>query len=233
MPYYPVCLDLRDRACLVIGGGRVAERKVRGLCDCQARVTVLSPDLTPGLRQLADSGTITVIDRPYRPGDLNGFFLVIAATDDPAAQEEIHGEATEKNILLNVADVPDRCNFILPATVRRDEFCIAVSTGGSSPALARRIRQELEGRYGPEYGIYTAMLGILRKVILAAGHDHQENRRQFQALLHDRMTDWIRDRQWDTIKNHLCTSCRIPIPDSCLEQIERLVRRPDTEPRTE
>ncbi len=229
MYYFPICLDLDGKPCLVIGGGRVAERKVRSLCQCGATVTVLSPELTESLEREAAAGAITVIRRPYQPGDLDGYLLVIAATDDPDAQAAIHQEATAKNILLNVADVPHRCTFILPATVRRGDFGIAVSTGGNSPALARRIRQELERCYGPEYGIYTAILGQLRQVVLGAGKDHDANRRQFEALLDDRMPDWIRSRRWDTIKTHLVTACREEIPAAVLETIHQLVESAPTE----
>ncbi len=226
MRYFPVCLDLAAKPCLVIGGGRVAERKARALLACGAQVTILSPECTPGLESLAAAGRLQVERRAFQPGDLNGYLLVIAATDDPKAQAAIHEEAEKKNILLNVADVPHRCTFILPAVVRRGSLQIAISTGGDSPALARRLREQLEEGFGPEYGVYTAILGLLRPVILAAGHTQEENRRQFEALLDDRMVDWIRAQQWDTIENHLIATCREPIPADVLAAIRRLVLTP-------
>jgi len=223
MRYFPICLDLAAKPCLVIGGGRVAERKAGSLCRYGATVTVLSPECTATIEEWAAGGRLTLCRRAYRPGDLDGYLLVVAATDDPAVQAAVHEEAAAKNILLNVADVPARCSFILPAVVQREDFQITVSTGGNSPALARRIRRGLEERFGPEYGIYTAILGLLRQVVLAAGRGQDANRRQFEALLDDRMVDWIRDRRWDTIRDHLVSACRQEIPAGVIESIRRLV----------
>ncbi len=151
MRYFPICLDLSGKTCIVIGGGQVAERKIRSLLECGARITVVSPELTDEIAELAACGRIQFRQRPYRDGDLQGSFLTIAATDDPAVQQAVQAEAERHNLLLNVADVPERCNFILPATLRRGDLAISVSTGGKSPALARQIRQELEGRFDSAY----------------------------------------------------------------------------------
>ncbi len=233
MSYFPICLDLAAKPCLVIGGGRVAERKAGTLCRYGAAVTVLSPACTARIEQWAATGRLTLCRRAYRAGDLEGYLLVVAATDDPAVQAAVHQEAAAKNILLNVADVPQRCSFILPAVVQRGALQVAVSTAGSSPALARRIRQDLEQRFGPEYGVYTAILGLLRPVVLAAGRSQEENRRQFEALLDDRMVGWIRTQQWDTIRDHLTATCREPIPPGVLAAIRRLVLAPPDAADTE
>ncbi len=201
--YFPICLDIGRRQCVVIGGGNVAERKVKGLLDHGGEVTVISPEITPGLGRLIASGEISLVERGYRPGDLRGAFLVIAATDDPAVQEQIHAEAESGNILLNVADVPKWCNFILPATVRRGDLAVSISTGGASPALARRIRQDLESRFGPEYEVLLSIMAELRPLILAAGQGHAENKVLFERLLHPDMVEWIRQRQWDTIEDYM------------------------------
>ena len=152
MSFYPICLDLVERLCVVVGGGRVAERKVMGLRSCSAQVSVISPELTESLLQLHSDGSIQWINREYEPGDLQGAFLVIAATDDEETQKQVYEEAASLNILLNVADVPQRCNFILPATMRQGDLVISVSTAGKSPAVARKLRMELEKRYGAETG---------------------------------------------------------------------------------
>jgi precorrin-2 dehydrogenase/sirohydrochlorin ferrochelatase len=203
MPYYPVCLDLRGRPCVVVGGGKVAERKVNGLLACNAQVKIISPDLTEELMQLHTDGKLEWLDRPYRRGDLAQAFLVIAATDDEQAQQMVQEEAEEQNKLLNVADVPQRCNFILPATVRRGDLTIAVATGGKSPALAKKLRQELEKRVGPEYTVLVNILGALRPQILASGLSQPENELLFHHLLHDEMAEWIKNREWDSLKKHL------------------------------
>jgi precorrin-2 dehydrogenase/sirohydrochlorin ferrochelatase len=190
---------------VVVGGGKVAERKVKGLLACNAQVKVISPELTEFLSQLHAEGQLEWLNRPYKKGDLTQAFLVIAATDDEQAQQMVQEEATQLNKLLNVADVPQRCNFILPATVRRGDLTIAVATGGKSPALAKKLRQELEKRIGPEYTVLVDILGALRPQVLASGLSQPENELLFHKLLHDEMAEWIKNREWDSLKKHLCT----------------------------
>jgi precorrin-2 dehydrogenase/sirohydrochlorin ferrochelatase len=202
MSFYPVCIDLKGKVCVVVGGGRVAQRKALGLLSCGARVTVISPGLTEELSARGANGEITLQKRKYRSGDLKGAFLVIAATDDKETQEQVHREATERNLLLNVADVPRRCNFILPATARQGDLVISVSTAGKSPALARKLRMELEKRYGVEYRAVVDILGAVRPVILAAGLDQRENEQLFNELLHDGLPGWIRAGEWQRLENH-------------------------------
>lgn len=203
MPYFPVCLDLRDRPCLVIGGGRVATRKAASLLACEARVTVISPELSPDLAERAAAGTIHWLSRAYREGDLAGAFLVIAATDDSKTQSLVQAEADQRQVLLNVADVPDKCNFILPATVRRGDLTIAVSTGGKSPALASALREDLEGLFGREYQILVDILGRLRPLVLARGKSSRENKEQFKKLAHHDMLRWIQERNIPAMQDHI------------------------------
>ena len=219
MSYYPVSLDLKNRFCIVIGGGKVAERKVRGLLACEAVVQVISPRLTSGLAELYQAGRLTWQERDYRPGDLAGAFLVIAATDNEQVQQLTYAEAEERNILINVADVPARCNFILPATMRQGDLTVSVSTGGKSPALAKRLRQELEKSIGPEYKIITDILGSLRGIILARGRVQAENEAVFNRLLHPDMPRWIKERDWDKVEGHIRTVLGRDIPvDDWLEK---------------
>ena len=203
MSFYPICLDLEARACVVVGGGRVAERKVLGLLSCQAQVSVISPELTEELQLQHASGNIEWIDREYRQGDLAQAFLVIAATDDEETQKQVYVEADTNNLLLNVADVPKRCNFILPASAKQGDLTISVSTAGKSPALARKIRMELEKRYGPEYRVLVDILGAIRPQVLASGLPQIENEQLFKQLLHDDMEEWIKNKNWDSIEKHL------------------------------
>ncbi len=202
MSFYPICLDLEGRPCVVVGGGRVAERKVLGLLSSSAQVSVISPDLTDELLRQHDSGTIGWINREYRPGDLEQAFLVIAATDDEETQKQVYEEAAAHNLLLNVADVPRRCNFILPATVRQGDLIISISTAGKSPALARKLRLELEKRFGVEYRVLVDILGAIRPVILASGLPQSDNEQLFTQLLHEDMAEWIRTKDWSCLENH-------------------------------
>jgi precorrin-2 dehydrogenase/sirohydrochlorin ferrochelatase len=203
MSFYPISLDLEGRQCIVVGGGRVAERKVQGLLSCGALVTVISPVLTDDLRQQHADGAIQWLEREYSPGDLAKGFLVIAATDDEETQKQVYEEARTHNLLLNVADVPQRCNFILPATVKQGDMTISISTAGKSPALARKIRMELEKSYGPEYRVLVDILGAIRPEILAAGQEQAENEQLFNSLLHVDMAVWIKNRDWNNLEKHL------------------------------
>ncbi len=168
MNTYPISLiGLETRRCVVIGGGAVAARKVAGLLTAHAAVTVISPQLVPELEQRAAAGEVQVVRRAYQPGDLEGAALVIAATDDPAVNRAVWEEASRRGCLINVVDDPACSNFIVPAVVRRGEITVAVSTGGASPALARRLRERLAATIGPEYGILADLLAELRPALLA------------------------------------------------------------------
>lgn len=203
MHYFPICLDIAGRHCVIIGGGRVAERKVRALLEHDARITVISPELTEELISLHEAEGLVWVNRSYQEGDLVGVFLVIAATDDPEVQQRVYDEANKNNILLNVADVPKWCNFILPATVRKGDLSISVSTGGKSPALASQLRRELEDQFGPEYEVLLCLLGELRSGVLGQGRSHEENKDLFNQLLHPKMVEWIRNGDWESIGTHI------------------------------
>ncbi|MBI3322139.1 MAG: bifunctional precorrin-2 dehydrogenase/sirohydrochlorin ferrochelatase [Candidatus Omnitrophica bacterium] len=152
MSYFPLFIELRDSSCLVVGGGRVALGKVRQLRSFGARITVAAPALTSGLARLARERKIRWVRRAFRPGDLAGRQLVVAATDEQAVNERVSRLARRKGIPVNVVDQPALCSFIFPSVVKRGKLVLAVSTGGASPALAKWIRRDLERRYGPEMG---------------------------------------------------------------------------------
>ncbi len=203
MSFYPVNIDLTGRLCVVIGGGRVAERKVRGLLSCNAEVQIISPDVTPGIEELSDNSQVTLVRRAYQAGDLEKAFLIIAATDDIDVQHHVHLEAEEREVLINVADVPQKCNFILPATVRRGDFTVSISTGGKSPALAKQLRMELEKQFGLEYEILVELLGALRNNILSEVRESGKTETVFHQLIHKEMVVWIKEGNWEAIENHI------------------------------
>lgn len=163
MPVYPINLRLAGRKCLVVGGGAVAERKTLALLTAGARVSVLSPAVTPTLATLTEAGRIAHIADIYRPGVIGKFFIVICATDDAAVNRQAAAEAHESGALVNVVDAPELGDFTVPAQVARGELVLTVSTGGRSPVLSRRLREELAERYGPEYGVCLAMIAGLRE----------------------------------------------------------------------
>jgi precorrin-2 dehydrogenase/sirohydrochlorin ferrochelatase len=142
--YYPVFLDLRGRPVVVIGGGQVALGKVQGLLDAEAQVTVVSPELHPTLAQLAQEGKIRHLARPYMPGDLRGYALAFVATDDRSINAQVAQEGRKLGVWVNAVDDPANCDFIMPAVVRKGGITVAISTGGGSPAMARKLREELE-----------------------------------------------------------------------------------------
>lgn len=176
----------------MIGGGRVAERKVAGLLEAGARVKVIAPEVTEELSRLAEEGRIELELRPYRRGDLRGAFLVIAATDDPQVQEEVFAEAEEERIFCNVVDRPALCSFIVPSVVKRGRLQLAISTSGASPALARRLREQLEEQFGPEYEEYLELMARWRQEILARGLSEEEKRQIFNQLVLAPIPLWLK-----------------------------------------
>ena len=157
--------------------------------------------------------------REYQPGDLAGSFLVIAATDNTLVQQEVYREAEKNGQLVNVADVPELCNFILPASVKRNDLSISVSTAGKSPALARKIRQHLESVIGEEYGVLAEILGLLRQEVLKKDRPHEENKVVFANLLHDDFVDWIRESNWIKIEEHLTNTLGTDLDKKLLKDI--------------
>jgi len=142
--YLPVFLRVEGRTCLVVGGGQVATRKARALLAAGAHVVVVAPSWTPTVATLVERGAIDLRPRPFTPEDLEGVFLVVAATDDPTVNETVARAAHERRVLVNVVDAPERGSFLVPATFRRGDALVAISTNGRSPALARWVRRRLE-----------------------------------------------------------------------------------------
>ncbi|MGD9235415.1 MAG: bifunctional precorrin-2 dehydrogenase/sirohydrochlorin ferrochelatase [Desulfobacterales bacterium] len=183
MKYYPANLNIQNRNCLVVGGGGVGTRKVISLLDCGARVTVVSPDPTPRLKKLAAEGSIQLKERSYSSADLNKMFLVIGATDDENLNRRISTDAERVNILCNIADRPEVCNFILPAIVRRGDLTITISTSGKSPALAKRLRLDLEEQFGKEYADFLQLMGAIRDKLLSQAHAPEAHKALFNQLI--------------------------------------------------
>jgi precorrin-2 dehydrogenase/sirohydrochlorin ferrochelatase len=183
MKTYPLFALIEDRSCLVVGGGPVGERKVRDLLTAGARVTLVSRELTPGLGQLAVQGRLRYVPGDFRPAHLEGMILVIGATDDQEVNALVSAAAQARGLLVNIVDQPELCTFIVPAQVRRGPLTLAVSTGGASPALARRLREELEERFGADYALYLRVLKALRDRVLTRRRGQPENALLFQQLV--------------------------------------------------
>jgi precorrin-2 dehydrogenase/sirohydrochlorin ferrochelatase len=192
MGYLPIFLDVTAASCLVVGGGATAERKALALLEAGAAVTVVSRDLTPALQARAGAGDLRHIARGYVRGDLGGARLVIAATDNPELHRQIAADARAAGILVNVADQPELCSFIAPAVIARGALQIAVSTGGASPALAARIRRELERSFGAEYGLALEILRAARATLKKSKLGPDERARRLRALADSGLIDHLK-----------------------------------------
>ncbi len=205
MRYYPVNLDILNRPCIVVGGGRVGTRKVNTLLACGARVTVISPEVTTRLGDLAADGKIHLKQRSYRSTDLEGMFLVIVATNDEALNRQVNADAEKRNMLCNVTDRPAICNFILPAIVQRKDFMLTISTAGKSPAFAKHIRKDLEARFGPEYGDLLDLMGSIRKRLLAEAHEPEAHKPLFEKLIAANLLNLVKQGETERIDELLQT----------------------------
>jgi len=199
MRYYPVNLDIQGRPCLVVGGGRVGARKVETLIECDAAVTVVSIETTAQLARLAENGSIQLEKRPYRSSDVKGRFLVIGATDNERLNRQIHADAEGQNVLCNIADRPEICNFILPAIVQRGDFMLAISTAGKSPAFAKHMRRLLEAQFGPEYGKLLDLMGAIRNRLLAEAHEPEAHKPLFEQLIAGDLLNLVKEDRTDRI----------------------------------
>jgi precorrin-2 dehydrogenase/sirohydrochlorin ferrochelatase len=183
-PFYIACLKLRGRSCLVVGAGDVALEKVEGLLACDADIVVLAPEATNDtIKSLAAEGSIEYIERSYELGDLEGRFMVIAATNDSEVNIGIYNDAEKRAMLANVVDVPPLCNFILPAIVRTGPLAIAISTAGASPALAKRMKREISELFGEEYAQLALMLNEARGWAKGTLPTYQDRKAFFEEIV--------------------------------------------------
>lgn len=167
MSLFPIFLKLTARPCIVIGAGNLAESKIESLRAAEADVTVIAPWASPAITELAAAGEVIWHQRPYTPGDiLENTFLVVTATDVPEVNRTVYLEATGKSILCNAVDDPPYCDFYFPSIVKRGDLQIAISTAGSSPALAQRLRKELNAALPHDVGAWLGELGNLRREVL-------------------------------------------------------------------
>jgi siroheme synthase-like protein len=195
-PYYAAFLDLRGRECMVVGAGAVGLRKVEGLLAAGARVRVISPAARPEIAAWARTGALEWEQRRYRPGDLAGCFLAIGATGDGEVNRAIFAEAEAAGRLCNIVDVPELCNFILPALLRRGEVTVAVSTAGASPTLAQRIRDRIAAVVGEEYGRMAALLRRMRPEVHARHATEESRKAAWRRIADSPALDLLREGRY-------------------------------------
>jgi precorrin-2 dehydrogenase / sirohydrochlorin ferrochelatase len=196
-PVYPVNLVVAGRPCLVVGGGRVAVGKARGLVEAGAVVTVVAPEVDPALRDMG----VAVEERPYRRGDVTAYRLAIAATGDPAVNQQVYDDGEAAGVWVNAADDPARCSAILPARVRQGRLTVTVSTGGHSPAVASWLRDRLAAELGPEYDQLIGLLAEARTEVQARGLGTE--RLDWKAALDSGILDLIRAGRLEAAKERL------------------------------
>lgn len=205
MAQFPVNLNVRDRQAVIVGGGAVAARKCLLLVEAGARVTVIAPDLDPRLEKLRGEGQVACHTRTYREGDLAGAFIAFAATDDPAVNRAVAAEAQSRGILADITDAPEHGSFTTPAAFHRGDLLITVSTGGRSPALARRISAGLARQFGPEYAKTLAILGAVREKLLTVRNNRTYNRTILRALADADLPGLVRRGEYEAIDRLLMT----------------------------
>jgi precorrin-2 dehydrogenase/sirohydrochlorin ferrochelatase len=196
---YPVNLILQGARCLVVGGGPVAARKAAGLLACQAEVHVIAPSFSPEMAALP----VSVEERPYRPGDVAGYRLVLAATDDRDVNRAVFDEAEAQGTWVNSADDPALCTFTLPSVIRRGPLMVTVSTGGRSPALATWLKRRFEAQLGPEYQVLVDLVAQVREDMRAAGRSTEQA--DWQSVLDSDMLELIKAGNVDLARERLQT----------------------------
>lgn len=200
MKYYPIYLDITNKRCIIVGGGDVAERKAERLLDFGAHVSVVGKSLTPLLETMKREGRIEHVEADYDEAFLRDAFLVIGATDRDDINAKISRDCKNKGVLVNIVDDPEKCDFILPSIMQQGDLLIAISTGGKSPALAKKMRHELEKLYGPEYQTLVKVMGNLRERLVMKGQSSNENKQLFESVIHSDILQHIKDKNWEHVK---------------------------------
>ncbi len=201
--YFPINLNLKNQRCLVVGGGQVAERKVLSLLECEADVTVVSPEFTPALSWLSDQNKIACLKRSFEIKDLQDVFLVICATNHELLNSQIASHCLQNRILVNVVDDPSKCNFLVPAVMRQGSLCISVSTGGDSPVLARKIKEDIEKNYGPEYSKFLDLMKEIRCEIINKYKDPEIKKKIFECLIYSDILELIKTGNDEQIRERI------------------------------
>ncbi|MDI6785698.1 MAG: bifunctional precorrin-2 dehydrogenase/sirohydrochlorin ferrochelatase [bacterium] len=199
MRLYPIELNIKNKKCVVVGGGKVAHRKVASLLECGAKVHVISMELNEELNVLLRAGKIYFYEKKYKSGDLKGAFLVVAATDSKETNEKVALEARKLKIMVNVIDNMELCDYTVPAITRVGDLTISVSTVGKSPSLAKKIRNELSKCYGREYGELLNILGSIRSRVMKEVVDSQKRKLLWKSIVNSEIISLIKEDAQDKL----------------------------------
>lgn len=201
--YYPVMLDIQGKKCIVIGGGKIALRKTLSLLEGGAKVTVISIEINKEIRELAKNNKIKLIEGKYNKKYMGNCYLVYAATDNKAVNEDVYKYCNEKNILVNVVDKPEICNFIVPSKLQRGDLTIAISTNGKSPMLARKIRLELEEEFDDRYEVFLNIMGEVRKEAFKVLRDANMRSEFYKKIIYGNYIDRLVKEDKEEIKREI------------------------------
>lgn len=225
MRYYPLFVNLEKKRCLVVGAGGVGKRKIRSLVDSGAgHVTIIDtrePD--SDLDDILCLAEVDFQNRPFKDEDIDDTFLVIACTSNKALNAHISELCAERNILCNIADQPEKGSFIVPASIKQGDLTVAVSTGGHSPAMAKRIRKELQDSFGEEYASLLTAMGRIRPLMLGLGLETKENTAVFRSLVNSGLLEAFRAKNLDSAVEILKESLPQPLHDNISELLDGLV----------
>jgi precorrin-2 dehydrogenase/sirohydrochlorin ferrochelatase len=203
LSYFPIFLELEGKKALVVGGGKVAQRKIESLLEHGASIGIIAKQLTTKLNKLVESGKIEHVGKEFKDKHLDDAFLVIAATDEKQLNHRISERARKRGLLINAVDQPSDCDFIFPSIVKRGDLLIAISTSGKSPALAKKLKKELESRFGREYETLLVLMGRLRREILSKGLSQDENNRIFHEIVDSDILEALAQDDWERVKSTL------------------------------
>jgi precorrin-2 dehydrogenase/sirohydrochlorin ferrochelatase len=222
MKVYPVFLNVDGKPCLVVGGGAVGERKVQDLLLAGARVTLVSREVTPVLADMAARKLIICLREDFSQDHLNGMVLAIAATNDQNTNQMVSTAAQARGLPVNVVDQPALCSFVVPATIRRGDLTLAIGTGGHSPALAKKLRRDLEQVFGPEYGPYLELLGAIRGKVLAGRRDHPDNFALFTRIIASPLLQLLYDHDLEGLQALLAELLGAVLPDAEIRNLQEV-----------
>jgi siroheme synthase-like protein len=222
-PYYPIYIDIEDRAVLIVGGGNVCARKAETMMRYGGRVTIVSPEITDEIAAWERDGLLAVHRKKYEEGDLDGASIVIASTDDPCVNARVARDCRRRKVPVNVVDVTHLCEFIVPAIVEKGSITIAISTGGKSPALGRTLKEDLQRTIGPEYAEVNDLLGSLRKSAKKVLPTDVDRKRFFDGIIAAGILEMLRDgqrRQAFEAVARACNAAGVELSDRLISELD-------------